>query len=71
MHALLLGHSELIVHSGLQFGGVPIYSFKHEHEGVPPISRHCEFGPQGEGTHGFTMVGSGVGWGTKTTYILQ
>jgi hypothetical protein len=40
MQALLLGHSELIVHSGRQFGGDPVYVGKHEHDGDPLISRH-------------------------------
>lgn len=53
MQAKLLAHSELIVHSGLQFGGLPIYSAKQEHDGEPPMSRHCEFGPQGDGRQGF------------------
>lgn len=48
----MLGHSGLIVHSGRQFGGVPIKLAKQEQEGEPPISRHCEFGPHGVGTHG-------------------
>jgi hypothetical protein len=34
-------------------------SGKHEHEGEPPMSRHCEFDPHGEGTQGFTGVGAG------------
>lgn len=63
MQARLLGHSELIVHSGLQFGGLPVYPNKHEQEGAPPISLHSEFGPQGEGTQGFTGRGSGGGGG--------
>lgn len=48
----MLGHSGLIVHSGRQFGGVPIKLAKQEQEGAPPISRHCEFGPHGDGKHG-------------------
>jgi len=36
MHAKLLEQSALIVHSGLQFGGDPIYDGRHEHEGEPP-----------------------------------
>lgn len=36
IHATLLGQSALIVHSGLQFGGDPMYDGRHEHEGEPP-----------------------------------
>lgn len=42
MQARLLGHSELITHSGRHCGGVPVYSGKHEQDGEPPISLHCE-----------------------------
>jgi hypothetical protein len=52
IQALLLGHSELMEHSGRQFGGEPIYVDKHEQEGDPLISRHCENGPQGDGLQG-------------------
>lgn len=35
---------------------------KQEHEGLPPISRHSELGPHGEGKHGFfTSTTSGAG----------
>jgi hypothetical protein len=37
MHAWLLGHSELITHSGLQFGGIPMKVGRHEQAGVPPL----------------------------------
>lgn len=52
MHAKWLEHSELETHSGRQFGGDPMNSFKHEHDGVSPTTLHCEFGPQGDGRHG-------------------
>jgi hypothetical protein len=55
--AKLLVHSELMTHSGLQLGGLPMYEGRHEHDGVPPTSRHCELGPHGEGTHGLTYCG--------------
>lgn len=42
-----------MIHSGLQLGGVPVNSGRQEHEGAPPILRHCELGPHGEGMHGF------------------
>lgn len=54
IQALLLEHSGLIEHSGLQFGGLPINVGKQEQEGDPPISLHSEFGPHGDGTQGFT-----------------
>jgi len=38
MHALLYGHSLFVIHSGLQFGGDPINSGKHEQEGVSPFT---------------------------------
>lgn len=63
MHAKLLAHSELITHSGRQFGGLPVNSGRHEHEGVPPISLHCELGPHGDGTQGLTGIGSAGGGG--------
>jgi len=46
------------MHSGLQFGGDPVNSGRHEHDGVSPFTWHCEFGPQGDGTHGLP-AGSG------------
>ena len=49
MHAKLLGHSELLTHSGRQLGGEPIYSFKHEQDGESPTGRHSELGPHGDG----------------------
>lgn len=41
------------MHSGLQLGGVPTNSGKQEHEGLPFVSLHCAFAPQGEGWQGF------------------
>lgn len=63
MHARLLGHSGLTVHSGRQFGGLPMYLGKQEHEGLPPISLHSLFGPQGDGTQGFCGTGCSSGGG--------
>lgn len=63
MHAFVLIQSELTTHSGLHDGGVPIYSGRHEHDGTPLMSRHCEYGPQGEGTHGLTTIVSAGGVG--------
>lgn len=36
MQARLLEQSALMVHSGLQLGGDPMYDGRHEHEGAPP-----------------------------------
>lgn len=59
IQALSEEQSELMVHSGRQFGGLPEYCGRHEHDGEPFKSRHCENGPHGEGTQGFV--------GTTTT----
>lgn len=59
MQAKLLAHSELLMHSGRQFGGVPLYSGKHEQEGASLTTLHCAFGPQGEGLHGFKGIDGG------------
>lgn len=40
MQACILEHSALIVHSGWQLGGCPIYAGKQEHDGTPLILRH-------------------------------
>lgn len=48
-----IGHSLLLIHSGLQFGGEPINSDKQEQDGESPWTLHWEFGPQGDGTQGF------------------
>lgn len=54
MQACWLGHSLLLIHSGLHLGGVPINWGKHEHDGAPLRTRHIAFGPQGEGWQGST-----------------
>lgn len=54
MQAKLLEQSELTVHSGRQFGGLPINVDKQEHDGTFPTLLHSALGPQGDGTHGFT-----------------
>lgn len=42
---------------------------EQEHEGAPPISRHSEYGPQGEGTQGFFIIGDcGSGGGAKIKF---
>lgn len=65
IHAKLLGQSGFMVHSGRHVGGLPMYCGKQEQEGDPPISRHCELGPQGEGTHGLTITSFVGGGGAK------
>lgn len=57
IHAKWVGHSLLLMHWGLQLGGIPINSDKQEQDGVSPFTWHCEFGPHGDGTHG--SIGSG------------
>lgn len=53
MQALALGHSAFMVHSGRQFGGLPMYVAIQEQDGTFPVSRQMELGPHGDGTHGF------------------
>lgn len=66
MHAKLYEQSEFEVHSGRQAGGEPTYSGKHEHDGLPFTSWHCELGPHGEGTQ--TLTGS---WYSGTTVSFR
>lgn len=57
----MLGQSELTTHSGLQLGGLPIKLSMQAHDGSLFIAWHTEFGPHGDGTHGFKLgVGSSV-----------
>jgi hypothetical protein len=42
IQALLLAHSEFTIHSGRQFGGEPMYVGRHEQDGEPLLSLHCE-----------------------------
>lgn len=59
MQASSFGHSLLAMHSGLQFGGLPINSFKQAHDGELPTSLQMELGPHGDGSQGFTFS---IGW---------
>lgn len=69
MQAKLKEHSVLPAHSGRQFGGDPMYSCRHEHDGESPIGLHSEYGPHGDGWHG--LIGSCCGGGsTKYQKIL-
>lgn len=61
--ALFCAHSELTTHSGLQFGGLPMYVGWHEHTAWPLTSLHWLFGPQGDGLHGF--------FGSTTTAVID
>lgn len=70
IHARLLEHSGFIVHSGLQFGGLPKYPTTQEQDGRPLISWHIEFAPQGDGTQGFNLIRGLSGSGAaKLTYL--
>lgn len=71
MQAILAGHSALIVHSGLQFGGLPLYVGKQEHDGIPPISRHSENAPQGDGIHGSLTTSFTMGGFTEIIIVLK
>lgn len=55
IHAKLYGHSLLVIHSGLQFGGDPMNSGKQEQDGDSPFTLHWEFGPHGDGTQGLPI----------------
>lgn len=56
MQALSVGHSLLLEHSGLQYGGDPKKLDKHVHDGISPTSLQTELGPQGDGVHGVTSA---------------
>lgn len=56
IHANWLEHSELLIHSGRQFGGDPMNSGKHEHDGFSLITSHLAFGPHGDGKHGLIGI---------------
>lgn len=68
MHANLSAHSLLLIHSGLQFGGDPIYSGKHEQDGNSLITLQIAFCPQGDGRQGSTYDGTSS---TILTNVLQ
>lgn len=65
MQALLLGHSALMLHSGRQLGGDPIYVGKQEQDGEPLILRHSAFCPQGDGTQGSRCSSCAITGGAK------
>lgn len=51
-----MGHSLLLMHSGLQYGGEPINSGRQLHEGEFPDIWHWVLGPHGDGWQ--TFIGS-------------
>lgn len=59
-HASFNGHSELVTHSGLHVGGLPMKPSMQEHTACLLISLHWLFGPQGEGWQGFVTTGSKI-----------
>lgn len=67
IHAKLLRHSLLLIHSGLQLGGEPIYSGRHAQEGASFITWHTALAPQGDGWHGFSGI---TGWGAKEKNMI-
>lgn len=68
IQAKLRGQSPLIRHSGLQLGGTPMKSAKQLQDGNWFTATHCEFGPQGDGRHGF---GFGLGSGGAGAEKIQ
>lgn len=52
-HALFETHSVLTMHSGLQLGGLPLYSGKQVQTDWSFITLHTLLGPHGDGEHGF------------------
>lgn len=68
MQAKCEGHSGLLTHSGLQFGGCPTNSGKQEQDGLSPIGLHKALGPQGFGWQG--LLGSGRGSSPKIKFLL-
>ena len=58
--AKLDGHSLLKIHSGLQFGGFPIWLGRQEHTACLFIWRHWLFGPQGDGEHTFSSAATSL-----------
>lgn len=57
-HAFVRLHSELITHSGLHVGGLPIKPGTQEHTACPFICLHWLLGPQGDGLHGSCIGGN-------------
>lgn len=68
MQAKFRAQSEFTLHSGRQYGGIPLNSGKHEHDGLPLSGRHLELGPQGLGTQGLTCSTSWAGGGAASFF---
>lgn len=68
IHAIWGAHSLLAIHSGRQFGGAPMKSGIHWHDGISlmPLVWHIALGPQGDGWQGFFGV-----VGTLTATIVK
>lgn len=63
-------HSIFEIHSGRQFGGLPMKPSKHEHDGLSFSNLlHWELGPQGDGMHGF-WGGITVGCSTEIQFFF-
>lgn len=52
------GHSELVIHSGLHVGGLPMKPGTQEQTAWLLISLHWLFGPHGDGLQGCVTIGS-------------
>lgn len=70
IQAKLRGQSPFIRHSGLQLGGRPMKSGKQLHDANWFTTAHCEFGPQGDGKHGFAFGFGCGGAGAETKVII-
>lgn len=66
-HDLSREHSELIIHSGRQFGGAPIQLFWQEQTAWSFTTRQMLYGPHGDGRHGLT----GSSFGSNTGGIVR
>lgn len=56
IQASISKHSELVTHSGLQLGGLPIKPTIHEHTAWSLIFLQWLLGPQGDGLQGFCIL---------------
>jgi hypothetical protein len=66
--ALSNGHSRLIVHSGLQPGGIPIYSNLQEQTACSLFTRQSLFGPQGFILHG--LLEKSIAFSIRHLYLV-
>ena len=67
IHALSVGQSALIIHSGLQFGGEPIIPGRHVHWHLSPtFLGGFVFGPQGFGLQGSSSMTGSIAINTKS-----